>query len=150
MSGAIAWTSVGISTVAVGLSLYSLLFTRVRDRKDVFLKMHERLLDPDLFQGRQLLFENISAVDDVIVLKRENGEGYRAINRSLAMLDVFALYAERGYVDKNLVLSEWGWVYVMVWRHGQHFARIRSSDLSLPTAPWPHLQTLASEAGYAT
>lgn len=141
-----AWIPVGISLVAVVISVYSVLLGRARDSRDLFLRMHERMVDPDLFRGRQVLFEKIGSADDVTRLRQDRIEDFYVVNRALSILDVFALYAHRGYIDKQLVLNEWGPIYVLSWRHGQYFAAVRRADLGIAGAPWPHLRALALEA----
>ena len=62
------------------------------------------------------------------------------------MLDVAALYVERGYIDKSLFMSEWSTVYLELReKFLMLIAERAKSDRSYMWS-WPHFRTLADEA----
>src|SRR5436309_2706793 len=92
-----------ISCSAFGLSILIWTESRTHDRRDLFLKMHERLIDSDLRLGRQILTDYVTSVEAAGTLRRDRPNNYQVAGRTLAMLDILGLYAERKYVDSQLV-----------------------------------------------
>ncbi len=143
---AIAVVAVVISLAAFGVSVYSLVASRERDRRDLFLEMHHRLTDKELQEGRRLLFEKIESVDDVRLIRKADQASAASINRALTMFELLAFYVESGYVDKQLMLEEWGHTFAKAWSHGCHFVEERLEREQTGWSGWPHLQTLGPEA----
>jgi hypothetical protein len=73
--------SVVISLSALAVSVWALLASRAKDRRDLFLEIHRLLIDPDLLHGRRLLSEKISCSDDATALREADPEGYQKVNR---------------------------------------------------------------------
>ncbi len=62
------------------------------------------------------------------------------------MLDILGLYAEKGFVDKRLVLEEWGRVLVELDYNIRYALRERKQQTQTEWLPWPHLQRLLRDA----
>jgi hypothetical protein len=136
-----------ISCGAFAFSIFTWRERRNQDQRDLFLKMHERLIDVDLQRGRRILAENIHSVKDAEALLRGSPADYELANRALAMFDIFALYAERGYVDRKLVLEEWGYTLANTWACGQYLIAERLNRHRPNTwSAWPHFQKLGKLA----
>jgi hypothetical protein len=129
-----------VALIAVLISGYSLMSTKRQNRRSVFLDMHARMLDPEIFRGRRILLEKINSLEDARTLRKEQPNEYELVNRALAMLEVLACYVHRGYLDRDLVLDEWGYLYADAWTHGRHFLLARHEDLGHDRLPWPHLR----------
>ena len=137
--------TVALSSAAFVFSLYAWRERRSVDQRDLFLRVHERLVDIDIQRGRRILAEKIGSPEDAHALYREHPDDYDLANRSLAMLDVAALYVERGYISKRLFMQEWALVYARVLEPAQHFISARA-EKSMTSALWPHFRALAREA----
>ena len=135
---------VGISLLAVGVSLLLWWDQRRQDKRNLFLKIHEALVDPDLQEGRRLLFARTWTQEDVEKCRLDRPNEYQLINRALAMLDIFALYVEKKYVIKQMVLEEWSHIVTRAATYGQPFIEDRAARHQF--RPFPHLQGLAEEA----
>ena len=62
------------------------------------------------------------------------------------MLDLAALYVERGYIDKSLFIEEWGAVYSNLLGGAMLFIAERARNRSVDNIwSWPHFQALANE-----
>jgi len=85
--------SVALSIIALGFSLYVFVDGRQRDRRDVFLKIHELLLSDDALRGRQLLYDKIT--DEASVERLTNDE-YKDVHRAIGMLNALAYYMKSG------------------------------------------------------
>lgn len=142
----VAALTIGISAVALVVSIYALIATQKRDRRDLFLQMHHLLTDKDLQEGRRLLYETINSVDDVRQIRQTDPARTALINRALSTFELLAFYVQRGYIDKQLMLEEWGHTYARAWLHGRHFVVERLERERDGWSGWPHLQTLAPEA----
>lgn len=134
-----------VSALAVGLSLAALLRSRGQARIDLFVDFHQRLLDPELHRGRRVLLDHVTSTSDVRRLRADE-EAYFAVNRALATLDVLAGHAERGWMDRELVLAEWGELFALIAPPAKHFAAVRAEELGLRSLPWPHLRRLGAIA----
>jgi hypothetical protein len=61
-------------------------------------------------------------------------------------LDIVALYVEKNYVAKDLVLEEWGEVYRQCYVRARHYMAARQKELTFNSPLWPHFVRLAREA----
>jgi hypothetical protein len=137
--------SVVISLVAVAFTVLSYRDRREQDRRDLFLKLHEKLIDADLQRGRRLIFTRAATVEDVEWLRDHEPEQYDLVNRAVAMFDVAGMY-----VAKNDFMAEWGPSYGRLWLASQSFLTVRFGDIpSGGVRGWPHFRTLGTEAAEA-
>ena len=134
MSAAI---SVTLSIIALGFSLYVFIDARKRDRRDIFLKLHDLLLSDDAMRGRQLLYEKITDENSVEQITHDE---YRDIHRAIGMLNALAYHMKRGYVNEADVMGMWGEALYRaclaarpVLAHREHRTGYR---------PWIHLEYL--------
>ncbi|MFL6123729.1 hypothetical protein [Actinophytocola sp.] len=135
-----------ISILALGVSIFTLRERRVLDRRDLFLKMHERLLDQDVMRGRRILTREVHSLFDVRQLYIERHNDYEIVSRALSMLDFAALYVKQGYIEKNLFIDEWGVVYVELRKHFLLLVEEKAKDDPSYMWSWRHFKTLADEA----
>ena len=109
--------SIIVSCGAFIFSLYTWRERVVQDQRDLFLRLHERLLDVELQHGRRILFREVNSIADARNLFQNNPERYDLANMALAMLDTAALYVEGRYIDGNLFMQEWGYTYKNILEH---------------------------------
>jgi hypothetical protein len=129
-----------------GVSLYALFEGRVRNRRDLFLSLHEKLIASDLQRGRTLLREEVRNYPAAVALRNARDGRYQLVASAIAMFDVLGLYVHEGFVDKNLVFAEWGWLYAEVYESGQHVIQERFDNAGNGRKPWPHFARLGKEA----
>jgi hypothetical protein len=142
----LAVVSLFISLAALAVSVVALVTKQRHDRRDLFLKMHERLIDPDLQSGRRILREQIMSAEDASDMRVCDVASYQLVGRALAMFDILGCYVLRGFIDEQLVLEEWGHTYAGVWTHGQHYVAERAVRENLTWSAWPHFQTFGEKA----
>ena len=136
-----------ISCSALVFSLYTWRERIVQDQRDLFLRLHERLLDVELQHGRRILFRQVNSVEDAKILFRDRAEHYDLANMALAMLDTAALYVEHGYIDGELYMKEWGYTYKNILEHAQYFLAEREERNAAPNPrPWGHFFSFANQA----
>lgn len=134
--------AIAVSVLAVTISLFSLLANRRKDRRDVFLKLHEQLISPELQNGRRVLFDLYARSGQVQDLSRED---YTSANRALAMFDIAGLYCHKKYVSEAEILELWAAPLVRMKYAAEPFMRHR--DAFSPGVPvWPHYRRLADHA----
>jgi hypothetical protein len=75
-----------LASAAFLFSIFTWRERRSQDQRDLFLKMHERLIDIDLQRGRRILGQAIHSAKDVQALFHDSPDQYDLANRALAML----------------------------------------------------------------
>lgn len=139
-----AWALL-VSLLALVLTGANTVWARRRDKREMFLRMHDRLLDPEVVAGRRMLY-TINSREYASHLSGEDQEALTRIYRALALYDVLGLYVERKWIDKQTVLDEWGESLSKSLTPGRFFIRgVRSGD-NARVKNWPHWQKLAEEA----
>jgi hypothetical protein len=130
-----------LSSCALALSLYVFFHSRRKDKRDLFLRMHEQLVSPDRQRGRRLLYEMASTGRSVEDLEADE---YESINNALAYLDVLGIYYKNRYVRRQDVMEIWALPLVRLMQAAQPFLEHRDTDQGSPI--WPRLRTLTTEA----
>ena len=133
--------SIAISIAALAVSLSAFLSTRWRDRRDLMLRVHERLVTRDQQRGRRLVFEMSEKKTQVEDL---GADDYELINNSLAALDVLGIYYKRRYIRRKDALEIWAAQVLRVVRAAQPFLKHR--DALSRGSTWPHLLAFAEDA----
>jgi hypothetical protein len=136
----------GVSGTALAISMYAAVSTRRRDRRDLYLKMQQHLIEPEQLEGRRLLFAKVQSVDGVRHLREERQDDYDKINRSLSTLEQFGSYVNNGWISRSLVLREWGHTYAAVWSRAGYFVEDREAWQESRWSGWPHLRSFGDEA----
>ncbi|WP_445518189.1 hypothetical protein [Streptomyces sp. NEAU-174] len=120
--------------------------TQRLEKRNLFLQLNERLMQPRLQEGRTLLRELIidkTAADNLY--SSNDRRDHWLISESIAMFDLLGLYVERKYVDEKLVLEEWGSQIALTYkRHGKPFLESRAAYLGW--TPYPHYEKLGELA----
>jgi hypothetical protein len=125
---------------ALGIALYNLRQGKKRDRRDLFISIHQALLDPEVVRGRQYLYaiKNRNDAASAALSTDKSGPIYRA----LAMFDLMGLYAESKWIDEKTVAREWR--YSIVNTHPAAKAWIAERYRDRPQwHSWEHYQALA-------
>ncbi len=135
-----------LSCAAFVFSLFTWRERKFQDQRDLLLKIHERLTDVDIQRGRRILHQKVHSVEDARALFLEHPDDYDFANRALSMLNLAALYVEYGYVDKELFMLDWGFVYASILENCQHFITERVERNSAFPQAWSHFQFLATQA----
>ncbi|MEV4540819.1 hypothetical protein [Micromonospora echinaurantiaca] len=89
-----------IATLAVALSLSTVLVQRAQQRRDAYRYMHEQLISPELQQGRRLLFDAGRSGQ----LPDDRSQDFYLMNRAVGMYDTLGLYVRRKVVPRRWVL----------------------------------------------
>lgn len=115
------WTTIGTGVAAVAavvaalISLALFLASRRQERRSVendkrnlFLSLNEQLMQPDLQRGRDILRRRVNSKRDAEVLYHRKRDDHWTVSQAVAMFDLLGLYVSREYVDRDLVVAEWG------------------------------------------
>ncbi len=137
------WIPTVIAVAAFAFSLVNWHVSRQHDKRDLFLAMHERLIASEVQEGRRLLYLDHS-LDQLDELRKSGSPEYQLINRALANFDVLAMYVDRGYIDRNVVLEEWGHSLARAYQRAEPFISNRVANQSW--RPWPHLRAFGPTA----
>ncbi|MFI6652744.1 hypothetical protein ACIBI8_34705 [Streptomyces sp. NPDC050529] len=150
------WTTIGTGVAAVAavvaalISLALFLASRRQERRSVendkrnlFLSLNEQLMQPDLQRGRDILRRRVNSKRDAEVLYRRKRDHW-TVSQAVAMFDLLGLYVSREYVDRDLVVAEWGEMLALSCNgNGDYFIEARESKLKWK--PYPHYAKLAGE-----
>ncbi|CAG6397442.1 hypothetical protein NMG29_24965 [Streptomyces cocklensis] len=121
--------------------------TQNLNKRDLFLSLHERLSSVDQIRGRGILRERVNSPKSAEYLRRRYQEENRLASGAIAMLDILGLYVEEGFVEKDLVLQEWGPVLADLYPHGMDVIEDRQRSRGAGRRLWwPHFRRLGLEA----
>lgn len=136
--------SIGIALALVGLlvTAYTVRTARAVQRRDAFMRIHEVLLQPDIQEGRRLLFQ-IRSQEDV---PPPDTEAYRMINRSLALYDTLGQYIRCGQVDRRQAMDAWHHSLRDIAEPARIFIENRESAHRSRWQAWPWLRSLLKES----
>jgi hypothetical protein len=129
--------SLVISSAALALSLGAFLTSRWRDRRDLLLRIHDRMTAADQQRGRRLIYEMSEQhrrVEDL------SDDEYASINNALASLNTLGLYYRRRYVRRKDILELWALPVVRILLAAEPFLAHRDE---LAGTRWPELRTFA-------
>ena len=96
---------IALSTTALIFSVYVFFNSRVRDRRDVLIKMSEMFISDDLEKGRYLLFNKVT---DKASVDHLDDQEYHNINRALSAFNLLGLYVKNGYIGEKDAIETWG------------------------------------------
>lgn len=144
-----AWISenkdlIGISLALIGLlvTAYTVRTARSSQRRDAFMRIHETLLQPEIQEGRRLLFEVKEQKD----IPGSSTVEYQKINRSLAMYDTLGHYIEGGFVERKHALEIWHHSIRDLRQPAEIFISFRAASHRSNWTPWPYLRHLFDDA----
>jgi hypothetical protein len=87
-----------------------------RDRRDIFLRIHELLYSDDLQRGRNTLFRKVTDVESIEELEDQE---YRDVIRVLGAYNALGLYIKKRYVNEHDVLNTWSESSYRTWKRAQ-------------------------------
>jgi len=141
MDSAIAFVSLLVATMAVALTVITLILQRKQQQREAYRGVYEALMSDQLQRGRW-------AIVDIARSKQlpEAGSADRyLIFRTLGWFDTLAMYYRHKLIPRQWVLD--------VWHHALHDmndgARLLLSDhleKGQDYAPWPYLWSLLDDA----
>jgi hypothetical protein len=133
--------TVAISIAALAVSLSTFMTTRWRDKRDLLLRVHERLITPDQQHGRRLIYGKVARGIPPETLDEDERT---AINNALTTLDAVAIYYRRRYIRRKDLLELWALTVVRLVRAAEPFLAHRNELLG--TDSLPSLQAFAGDA----
>lgn len=92
-----------VGTFAVGLSFATVVMNRRQRQQDMYLRVHETLIDVQMQRGRRALYR--CGQDGA--LPPEDSDDFALISRTLSVHNAVAIYVRRGIVPRRWVLAEW-------------------------------------------
>jgi hypothetical protein len=122
----VAVISIIVSVFAFGFSVFVFANNSKRDRRDLFLRIHQQLLSDQLQRGRYTLFQKV--VDEVSV-DRLTGEEYRDINAALSFYNTLGFYVKNDYVEERDVMELWDMSIWQAWITAQPFMAHRKKNM---------------------
>jgi hypothetical protein len=145
MNVSLSYVALVISSAAFVFGIFTWRDNKRQDKRDLLLQLHERLHDVKLTRGRRILYR-VCSVEDAEDLFHQRPDDYDSANRALWMLDIAALYVEQGYIDREIFMKSWEFVYDGIFEHAQHFIneRLTRSGMSRQFA-WPNFQSLGTQ-----
>lgn len=151
--GGTDWVSLALSLVAIGLTVLTIWLAVLRDTRitesekaATFLLLQRALIEPDQAKGRDVLYTVQS--EEVFARMRGNDadsddrKRWEMAGRALANLDVLALHAKMGRVDKELVIDQWTVALQRIRPGYDAYLKTRVDD---GDRVWPNLRWLMGE-----
>jgi hypothetical protein len=138
----VADVSVVVAAAAFAVSLSTFLINRRRDRRDLFLRLHERLASVDQQRGRKLIHERLRRQHKLV---EDLGDDYEAINNALAMLNVACFYYARRYISRKDWLEIWSVPIVRAIDAAEPFLAYRDAQVG-GARTWPEMRQFAADA----
>ena len=135
---------IAISVTALVFSIFVFTENRRRDRRDMFLRLHELLYSDDLQRGRNTLFRKVT--DETSVEQLDDQE-YRDVIRVLGAYNALGLYIRKKYVNERDVLDTWSESSYRMWIRAQSVRDYREKNEGY--RPWDNLELLGQKAQQA-
>jgi hypothetical protein len=132
--------TIAISVAALTLSLATFMTSRWRDRRDLLLRLQDRLVTADQQRGRHIIYRLPDREARVEYLSDE----FFLIINAFAALNVLAIYYEQRYVSRKNVLELWASTIDRVLTSGNDFLTTRDASNGSPN--WPQLRALGKDA----
>ncbi|MFL6108973.1 MAG: hypothetical protein ACJ72L_18590 [Marmoricola sp.] len=127
-SSALPWLSLSIALLALAINGWTFVDRRRIDRRDLFMKLHEAMLEPDLQRGRMILYRQCGSKQAVEKMAVDGIESFLLANRALAMFDLMARYVETGHIDREDAMEEWAYSTSNLYVKAEHFLAYRSAE----------------------
>ena len=112
------FTVLSPAAVVGGVALWR---THRVDQRNLLLRVHERLIDPEMQQGRRLLHRH--AEDGVAwwdATEPDLEQDRDKINASLAFFDTVGWYVKRKHIKADDLLALWAVPIQRAWRRSKH------------------------------
>ena len=138
--------SIAISVTALTFSIFAWQLSRLKDKRDLYLQLHERLIASDLRRGRSDLADRACTPEGAESLVGDRkSDDYERVCRALSMLDLAALYVEQRYINRKMFEREWGDIYASLRENAVEFIAARKQgDPQYSIWEWEHFMTLAN------
>ena len=136
-----AAVSVIISVTALAFSFFVFADNRRREKRDMFLHMHQLMISDEVAKGRYILFEKVKDKESV---ERLADDEYRDVNRALATYNALGLYVENKYLRERDVMGIWAVPIYRAWHTAQPFVAHRAEFQGY--VPWAYFEILARRA----
>jgi hypothetical protein len=133
--------SIAISITALAFSCAVFAHSRWRDKRDLFLQLHDQLVATDKQKGRRLLYE---MAEQQLHVEDLSENDYLTINNMLAAFNVMGIYYQRRYVSRRDVLELWAVPLVRTLPAAKHFMEHRDVYQGVPS--WPQYRALCDDA----
>jgi hypothetical protein len=138
----VADVSVALAAAAFAVSLSTFVINRRRDRRDLFLRLYERLVSVDQQRGRWLIHERLGRQHKRV---QDLGDDYEAINNALAMLNIGCYYYLHRYISRKDWLEIWSVPIVRAINAAEPFLVHRNALVGGARA-WPEMRQFAADA----
>ena len=133
--------TLAISLAALVFSVFVFVHNRRGSRRELLLKVHEQLLEPDRQRARRALFEmgeqdktpNDLAPDEFV-----------AVNHALASLDMLGYLFYRRLVPRSDVIALWGVTAMRACQVAEATGMLAMRDEQNRMRVWPYLRYLAA------
>lgn len=143
-SSTLPWLSLAIALLALGVNAWTFLDRRRVDRRDLFLKLHEAMLDPSLQRGRMILYRRCGSEKAVAEMAEQDVDSFLLANRALAMFDLMARYVHTGHLSRSDAMEEWAYSTSNLYGKSRYFLAFRSAEAGRQA--WPNFVAFAEAA----
>ncbi|GAB2994711.1 DUF2800 domain-containing protein [Amycolatopsis acidiphila] len=132
-----------LSFIALLFSAFVFLYNRRASKRDLYVRMHDQLLDADRQHGRRVLFELAEQNQQPGDLTSEE---HRYANHALATLELFGFLYFKRYIPRRDALEMWGITITRLVDAGEQsgFLALRDAQNGMPV--WPYLRRLAVDS----
>jgi hypothetical protein len=134
--------AVAIATVAVILSLFTVVVQKRQQQRDAFRQMQDVLRSAELQRGRGRIIEISQGRRS---FPDQLSPEFYLLNRTLGMYDTLAMYVRRRVVPRRWVLDMWHHSLAGMRTAAMQLARSHQEG-DLGWTPWPELWSLLDEA----
>jgi hypothetical protein len=131
-----------LSAAAVTISISTFAASRRRDRRDLFLRVHERLVTTEQQESRRLIHElgeQGKRVEDYTDDERAR------VNNALAAFNVLGIYYKRRYIRRKDVLEFWAVPLLRLMPSAEPYLKRRDS-FGTTGQEWPELRALVDDS----
>jgi hypothetical protein len=141
----------GVAAVVSALALshnrskdrHDLVRQAQKDKRDLFWRRHDRLMDLDCQRGRHILAHSVRSAKEAERLC-DRREDYELVCNTLSLLDTLAVLFEQGDIDESSFMREWALTYLNLKEKVILLAAARKKRrLDYNDFNWPNFLALA-------
>jgi hypothetical protein len=138
-----SYLPITIAVLSLLVSTAGFVYTRRSKKRELFVELYDKMLEPDRQYGRQLLFEWCEMGTDPSDVSSED---WRKANHAMAWFELVSYMHQKGHIPKKDAFEIWGKTAVRTYKAARqcNFYHLRNDQHGHDL--WPHFVAFANDA----
>jgi hypothetical protein len=117
-----------VAVAAIAVAAWTALWARRQARRSLYLDLEARLTDLDSQEGRRLLHSKVANDSAPARLLAREPQQFDKINRVMSLFNTLGSYADRRYIEPEIVTRHWAQNMRNSWPNIERWIRFRQSS----------------------